>query len=547
MHQPVPLLAHVGLDQIVAYRTGRPVPAREFLGDVLRTAEGIEDGAHVMNLCVDRYDFAVGLGAALLRRAITLLPPSAAPAVLEQIGNRFAARCALVDAHAPTPVLRLPALRVGSGAGVHAESIPCIEPSSPAVVAFTSGSTSTPAPQVKTWGSLVLCAREEMEGLELDDSAETTLIGTVPPQHMYGLESTVLLALRGGIALHAARPLYPADVRDVLEGTPGRRVLVTTPVHLRALVESGLAMPRLHRVVCATAPLTRTLAASAERLFGAPLMEIYGFTEAGMVATRRTATDDAWQTLPGVEIRAVEGPARFHGGHVPGELGPSDQLDVLDTRRFVFQGRGADLVNVAGKRASIAHLNEVLNRIEGVQDGVFFMPADPGDGSIARPIAFVVAPGLDRERVLAGLREHLDPVFLPRPLHLLQSLPRNETGKLPRAALEELVARLGGTQQDPHGFLLAPEDPIAQGHFPGNPVVPGAVLLDVVLRAVEHRLGLEPARWRILAAKFLRPVRPGERVEVVLDGDGAAEIAFECQVNGTTVASGRLVRGRVAP
>jgi acyl-coenzyme A synthetase/AMP-(fatty) acid ligase len=53
--------------------------------------------------------------------------------------------------------------------------------------------------------------------------------------------------------------------------------------------------------------------------------------------------------------------------------------------------------------------------------------------------ALVVAPGLDEIAVMAALREVLDPVYLPRPLRLLPTLPRNATGKLPRAALLEAL------------------------------------------------------------------------------------------------------------
>jgi len=51
----------------------------------------------------------------------------------------------------------------------------------------------------------------------------------------------------------------------------------------------------------------------------------------------------------------------------------------------------------------------------------------------------VVAPGLDSEQLLAGLRERLDPIFLPRPLIFVDALPRTAVGKLPRAACEELL------------------------------------------------------------------------------------------------------------
>jgi len=100
-------------------------------------------------------------------------------------------------------------------------------------------------------------------------------------------------------------------------------------------------------------------------------------------------------------------------------------------------GRGADLVNVAGKRASIGDLNTRLCRIDGVEDGVFFMP-DEGQ----RMTAFVVAPGLNDADLLRALGRLIDPVFLPRPLFFVTSLPRNETGKLTRKALVDLYQAL---------------------------------------------------------------------------------------------------------
>jgi acyl-coenzyme A synthetase/AMP-(fatty) acid ligase len=104
-----------------------------------------------------------------------------------------------------------------------------------------------------------------------------------------------------------------------------------------------------------------------------------------------------------------------------------------------LHGRKADLVNIAGKRTSLASLNYHLNSVPGVRDGVFVMPEEE-DGAATRLTAFVVAPGLTRRTVMNALRERIDPAFLPRPLCLVKSLPRNGTGKLPRQALCRLVA-----------------------------------------------------------------------------------------------------------
>ena len=65
---------------------------------------------------------------------------------------------------------------------------------------------------------------------------------------------------------------------------------------------------------------------------------------------------------------------------------------------------------------------------------VFPLEPDPANG-VRRLAALVVAPTLDEARILAILREGIDPVFLPRPLRRVAALPRNATGKLPRGAL----------------------------------------------------------------------------------------------------------------
>jgi acyl-coenzyme A synthetase/AMP-(fatty) acid ligase len=122
-----------------------------------------------------------------------------------------------------------------------------------------------------------------------------------------------------------------------------------------------------------------------------------------------------------------------------------DVIELRGDARFLLHGRTADLVNIAGKRTSLANLNYHLNSIAGVRDGIFVMPGEE-DGAARRLTAYVVAPGLTREDVLEALRERIDAAFLPRPLRLVDALPRNATGKLPREALSALAAeRITGT------------------------------------------------------------------------------------------------------
>ena len=86
-------------------------------------------------------------------------------------------------------------------------------------------------------------------------------------------------------------------------------------------------------------------------------------------------------------------------------------------------------------------------------------------------------------------------------------------------------------------FQVAPEHPSLPGHFAGRPVVPGVVLLDEALALV---LAGAPGLCvtGLPSVRFLRPVRPGERVEVEHDPAAPGRVAFKCRVAGEDAVRG---------
>ncbi len=435
----LPLLAHASLEAPFAWHTDGPISVARFLADARRVAALMPAGGHVLNVCADRYRFTVGLAASLLAGKVSLLPSTHTPETVRQLRHFAPDTFCLADTFPcdiALPQMAWPELAPTEDAG----PIPALPPDQLVAWVFTSGSTGAPVPHAKRWGSLVKNVRAEAERLGMLAHPHA-LVGTVPAQHMYGFESTVLISLLTGGSFWRARPFYPADIVAALEAMPHPRVLVTTPFHLRTLFSAGLPVPPLDLLVSATAPLSANLAVDAEMRLGCPLVEIYGCTETGQTATRRTALTAEWQLFPGVRLSMQDGRAIAHGGHVETPTPLTDVVEPTAEDRFLLHGRTADLVNIAGKRTSLGFLNHQLNAIPGVADGSFFLPDEDDSDGIARLTAVVVAPGLDRSRLLAALRERIDPVFLPRPLLFADALPRNATGKLPRAAL---AALLGG-------------------------------------------------------------------------------------------------------
>ncbi len=438
----LPLVSHTSPDSIVAWRADGPVKVREFLADVWALAARMPAAGHLLNMCADRYRFSVGLAAAIVGRKVSLLPSTHTPGVIRHIREFAPDVFCLTDNDACT--VELPLLHYDTGdAGARAAApvaIPAIDNEQLIAIVFTSGSTGTPQPHRKFWGTLVQSVRAEADHLGLPSHRPCTVIGTVPPQHMYGFESTVLLCWHNGHALSHAQPFYPADIVQALAAPAAPRVLVSSPVHLRALLDAELALPELALVVSATAPLSAALAREIEARCRAPLMEIFGSTETGQIASRRSTQTAHWRLFPG--IRFVQRGERVHayGGQAETPIAMNDLLEPVGDELFLLHGRVADLINIAGKRHSLASLNHLLNSIPGVVDGAFFMPDAAAGARVTRLAACVVAPALDASQVLMALREHLDPVFLPRPLLLVPALPRNSTGKLPRAALQALFA-----------------------------------------------------------------------------------------------------------
>ena len=446
------------LEAPLAWVKGQPISRRQYLGEVRAVAALLPSDGAMLNLTSNRYRFAVGLGAALLRGQYNLMPPNHTPDMVSRLKAMCPGAYALADSRGqklPWPTIFFPQESTQPAD----LGTPDIDSNALVAKVFTSGSTGDPVPHEKHWGAMHVNLQAEARQLAQAMGRSTlkgvNLVATVPAQHMFGFESSVLLALLGGAAFDVERPFFPADIAEALARLPRPRMLVTTPFHLKMLLDASLALPPVDLVLCATAPLSPRLAARAEMALAAPLLEIYGCTEAGQIATRRTTAGVEWQALDGLRIMGDGARCQVQGGHVGQATALSDVLEVLDPTRFRLLGRSADLINIAGKRSSLGHLNYHLNNIAGVEDGAFWLAPDadaPEDGGVRRPVAFIVArqwsPKEAQTVVLRALRESVDAAFLPRHICLVEALPREgSTGKLPAKQFDAWAqSQLAGAQ-----------------------------------------------------------------------------------------------------
>jgi acyl-coenzyme A synthetase/AMP-(fatty) acid ligase len=432
----LPLLADADLARCFAWRNGLGISAGTFVGDVEALAKLLPSAQYAINLCEDRYRFIVSFCAVALAGQTNLLPSSRAPQAIAETLHAYPGSYALTEVALNSASMRefvLPEKLTPTAN----PSVPQIAADQIVAIAFTSGSTGQPKANVKTWGAF--CASSALNATVLCNGADCpAIIATVPPQHMYGLELSVLLPLRSRAAVYTGQPFFPADIVQALRDMPAPRVLVTTPVHLRALLLEAPELPQLAAVVSATAPLDAALANEVERRYTTRVIELFGSTETCVIAHRRTSLDEPWQLYPDIALHPQPGGTLVQAPYFASPTLLQDVVELLPEQRFRLCGRNSDLLEIAGKRASLADLTRRLLAIPGVEDGVVFC-LDAQVSSVNRLAALVVAPGLREADLLAALRQAIDPVFLPRPLRCVEKLPRNATGKLPRAALLEAL------------------------------------------------------------------------------------------------------------
>ena len=441
-----PLIARELLARPIFYGGDGARTGADLLTDAARASADLPACKHIINDCADRYHFTVTLLAGAIAGIINLLPSNHARDTIAALSRRYKNTVFISDQPDPDIPDHLPALSIHDLLDApqpdsrlnQGPETPALPDDQIIAIAFTSGSTGEPQAHPRTWGWAVEEARAAGKALGLNQEQPAHIISTTPPQHMYGFVTSIFIPLALGQKCFRGRPFFPEEIRQALvEGGAGS-LLATTPVQIRACVLGGTELPRIKSILSSAAPLDRAIAEQAEENYLTPVVEFYGSTETGAIASRRPTREQLWQTFEPVKVKAAGNELEVCARYLPGPVLLQDRVEVSDDHHFHLLGRSADLIKIGGKRASLAELNHRLLTIQGVEDGAFVVP-DAQDNREARLAALVVAPTLTSKDILSALGDSIDPVFLPRPLKLVDTLPRTAAGKLSRKTLLSML------------------------------------------------------------------------------------------------------------
>jgi acyl-coenzyme A synthetase/AMP-(fatty) acid ligase len=290
---------------------------------------------------------------------------------------------------------------------------------------YTSGSTGLPKRVIKTWQNMIDSAYLAICRFNL--MTPCFIVTTVPNQHMFGLETSIFWPLFSKASLWYDRPIFPEDIISALSAnTQHPALFVSTPLHLNKLIAFTLDWPtHLKRLLSATAPMPYSLAKQIEKQMNVQVFEVYGSTETASIASKQSTDSELWLCYQDVEFQKIS-----LNQYAVKTLGLNsfeplnDQIELMGNQQFKLGKRDSDLIKIAGKRASLTELNQHLCSIKGISDGVFIQPKN------AERLAAFVVSSITNADIQKALRKLIDPVFLPRPIIVLQTLPRNDVGKV---------------------------------------------------------------------------------------------------------------------
>lgn len=307
---------------------------------------------------------------------------------------------------------------------------------------YTSGSTGSPKAVLKTVGEMEAEAQvlAQLLGTEL---AGATLLTTVFPYHMYGLTFSVFLPWSTGTVLYLPQIHYTEELAAL---PAGRYVLISSPAFLKRL-DFKLKAPALSAIVSAGGPLAAEIRLQLKAWSGVSATEIYGSTEAGVMAHRQDVSDEAPFTLFS-DVTCEVSPERtiLHSGHVATRLTLDDRIELMGARRIKLLGRSDRIVKIEEKRVSLNAIETALQQLPGISGAAACVVKRDGRDLIGAALVTdqVTAPEPISGKEYLALRRQLttllEPHALPRILVKVPALPENAMGKRDSRALSELFA-----------------------------------------------------------------------------------------------------------
>ncbi len=306
---------------------------------------------------------------------------------------------------------------------------------------FTGGSTGAPQAWSKTAANIF------GEGLFLtrnyNVNEQDCIVATIPPYHIYGLLFSIVLPLVSSATIIDETPSFPNEIVRVASEHKAT-ILVSVPAHYRVIHEKKLPL----RLAFSSAGM---LDGKTNSLFSANnsmgIVEVYGSTETGGIATRNSSKGEKFFTpFPVLDWKISNQRLAVRSPFISPELitkedgyfTANDLIEAIDKTRFSLKGRADTVTKVGGKRVDLEEINLLIKNSQGVTDSVVIALPD-GGGREHRIGALIQGDDIDITNIKKHLANSLEPYAQPRRMTIVKHIPVKNNGKYDWPAITKLL------------------------------------------------------------------------------------------------------------
>lgn len=532
--------------------------------DIDQLVSGLGDGQRVAIYCQSARRFLIALAAVWRSGGTAILPATDKPGYLDEINQQF-------DLHLDDDAIDARLART-PGQPTSRTAQNAIDPQKNSAeyqaIFFTSGSSGTPKPVIKSLAQIEdeIAIQRPLWQPIIPTGAR--MIGLVSHQHIYGLIFRIIWPVITKQTFTAdPAPFWDMVVNDIAAGD----VLITSPAQLKNLHPDLETAPRPSIVLSSGGPLDLATAQETTRVLGVCPTEIYGSTETGGIAWRQqTAPNTPWSPFPHLQTGLNDAEClRVCASHVAGNdwYQTQDRATInADTGCFTLHGRADRVVKVEGKRISLGAVEQHLRQSDLVSDAVALLAdendrrlavvavlTDKGNAELQKRGPFRMGRLLRRE--VARFEED---AALPQRWRFVDQLPSDSQGKRPLHLLRTLFTPKTGITPLIHsqtregqkavlGLTLRSDMTCFQGHFPGQPILPGVVQLHWVARIASDIFGSPKAVGEVSQLKFRHPITPDNDLKLDLTFDASVpKVKFTYHSDADGIHSSGTVKFRTS-
>ena len=338
------------------------------------------------------------------------------------------------------------------------------------VIIYTSGTTGSPKGAMLTHKNLVSDAAAFREMLPI--AATDNVLCVLPMYHCFSWTCAVLNALLCGASITILEAFAPKETLAAIKDYNVTVMYAVPPMYnVLARVGQHQDLAGVKYFISGGASLPEKVAQQFAEKYGQKIIEGYGLSEASPVVALNPVSKPKYcsigKVLPGQEVRVVDANGQTLAPGMVGELVvrgpivmkgyfnlPDDTANALkddwlytgdlayqDSEGYIFiVDRLKDLIISNGENIYPREIEELLYAYPSIIEASVIGVADELRGQVARAyIVLAEGQSFDKKAVREYLQANIAPYKIPRDFHVVDALPKNQTGKILKRVLREHV------------------------------------------------------------------------------------------------------------